>query len=69
MTDGSWYPDGCCGGCIAIVCTYTYQYTLYPVVIPISLLAYTWGPRPGQHLRGKGLNDPRSCTSVSRFSP
>ena len=37
MTDGSWYPDGRCGGCIAIVCTHTYQHTLYPVVIPISL--------------------------------
>ena len=37
MTDGSWYPDGRCGGCIAIVCTHTYQCTLYPVVIPISL--------------------------------
>ena len=37
MTDGSSYPDGRCGGCIAIVCTHTYQYTLYPVVIPIYL--------------------------------
>ena len=25
MKDGSWYPDGHCGGCIAIVCTHTYQ--------------------------------------------
>ena len=37
MTGGSWHPDGRCGGCIAIVCTHTYQYTLYPVAIPISL--------------------------------
>ena len=37
MTDGSWYPDGCCGGCIAITCTHKYQYTLYLVVIPLSL--------------------------------
>ena len=37
MTDGSWYPDGRCGGCIAVVCTQTYQYTLYPVVFPLSL--------------------------------
>ena len=37
MTDGSWYRDGRCGGCIAVVCTHTYQYTLYPVVVPLSL--------------------------------
>ena len=37
MRDGSWYPDGRRGGCTAIVCAHTYQYTLYPVVIPISL--------------------------------
>ena len=37
MVDGSWYPDGHRGGCIAIVCTHTYQCTLYPVVITISL--------------------------------
>ena len=37
MTGGSWHPHGRCGGCIAIVCTHTYQYTLYPVAIPISL--------------------------------
>ena len=37
MTDGSWYPDGRCGGCIAVICTQTYQYTPYPVVIPLSL--------------------------------
>ena len=37
MIDGSWYPNGRCGGCIAVVCTHTYQYTLYQVVIPLSL--------------------------------
>ena len=37
MTDGSSYPDGRCGGCIAIVCGDTFHYTLYPVVIPLSL--------------------------------
>ena len=37
MTTGSWYPDGRCGGCIAIVCTHTDQYKPYPVVIPISV--------------------------------
>ena len=37
MTDGSWYPDGRCGGCIGVVCTHTYQHTLCPVVNPLSL--------------------------------
>ena len=37
MIDGSWHPDGRCGGCIAIVCGDTFQYTLYPVVILLSL--------------------------------
>ena len=37
MTNGSGHPDGRFGACIAIICTDTYQYTLYQVVIPISL--------------------------------